>query len=90
MSWIYQVLSLFVVLGPVILGTVLWHLLWSGGPDSSSPPPDGGPPRRRPSPPAPRFGGDRGPLRPPRVGAPTRLWQRSESKQGDSYMLTSN
>ena len=73
MSWMYQVLSLLIVFGPVILGTVLWHLLWSGGPDSSPQPPAGGPPSRRPSPPAPQFGGDRGPLRAPRVGVPALL-----------------
>ena len=33
MNWIYQVLSFFVAFGPVILGTLLWHFIWSDDSD---------------------------------------------------------
>ena len=38
MNWVYQVLSFFVAFGPVILGTLLWHILWNDDSDSSNPP----------------------------------------------------
>jgi len=61
MNWVYQVLSFFVAFGPVILGTLLWHLLWNDDSDSSSNPPGGGS-ERRPVPPSPSLSGDRAPL----------------------------
>jgi hypothetical protein len=63
MNWIYQVLGFFVAFGPIILGTVLWHMLWSDDPGSSG----GGPPggvAHRPVPPPPTLSGDRPPRRP--------------------------
>jgi len=75
MNWVYQVLSFFVAFGPVILGTLLWHLLWNDDSDSSSDPPGGGP-EWRPVPPSPAAPADRGPVRPhpqrqPRAPRPT-------------------
>lgn len=70
MSWVYQVLSFFIAFGPLILGTILWHLIWNDDSDSSSNPPPNGP-RRRPVPPSPRYGGDRSPRRPQRSRTPS-------------------
>lgn len=61
MNWIYQVLSFFVAFGPVILGTLLWHILWNDDSDSSSDP--GGGTEWRPVPPSPSWSGDRAPVR---------------------------
>lgn len=74
MNWVYQVLSFFVAFGPVILGTLLWHLLWSDDSDSSNPP--GGGSEWRPVPPPPTSAGDRSsrsprPDRQPRTPHPT-------------------
>lgn len=60
MNWVYQVLSFFVAFGPIILGTLLWHILWNDGSDSSSDPPGGGP-DWRPVPPPQPSAGDRSP-----------------------------
>lgn len=62
MNWVYQVLSFFVAFGPIILGTLLWHILWNDDSDSSSNPPGGGS-ERRPVPPTPSWPGDRAPVR---------------------------
>jgi len=62
MNWVYQVLSFFVAFGPVILGTLLWHVLWNDDSDSSSDPPGGGP-EWRPEPPSPASPADREPIR---------------------------
>lgn len=62
MNWFYQVLSFFVAFGPVILGTLLWHILWNDDSDSSSNPPGGGS-SWRPVPPPPCAPGDRTPVR---------------------------
>jgi len=73
MNWIYQVLSFFVAFGPVILGTLLWHFIWSDNSGSSGGPPGG--PSWEPSPPSPTFSGDRLPTRgdpTPSPTAPTR------------------
>lgn len=64
MNWIYQVLSFFVAFGPVILGTLLWHLIWNDDSDSSNPP--GGGSEWRPVPPPPTTSGDRAPVHPSR------------------------
>jgi len=61
MNWIYQVLSFFVAFGPIILGTVLWHFIWSDDSDSSGGPPGG--PDWNPAPPSPSISGDRLPRR---------------------------
>ncbi|PEN15071.1 hypothetical protein CRI94_01935 [Longibacter salinarum] len=60
MNWIYQVLSFFVAFGPVILCTLLWHLIWSNDSGSSGGPPGG--PNWEPQPPPPSFSGDRSPV----------------------------
>ena len=62
MNWVYQVLSFFVAFGPVILGTLLWHILWNDDSDSTGP--SGGGSEWRPVPPAPPSAGDRHPMRP--------------------------
>jgi len=59
MNWIYQVLSFFVAFGPIILGTLLWHFIWSDDSGSSGGPPGG--PHWDPAPPSPSFSGDRRP-----------------------------
>lgn len=64
MNWVYQVLSFFVAFGPVILGTLLWHILWNDDSDSSSNPPGGGS-EWRPVPPPSSSPGDRSPVRQP-------------------------
>jgi len=69
MNWIYQVLSFFVAFGPVILGTVLWHFIWSDDSDSSGGPPGG--PNWQPTPPSPSFSGDRLPQHDRPVHSPT-------------------
>jgi len=61
MNWIYQVLSFFVAFGPVILCTLLWHLIWSN--DSGSSGGSSGGPHWEPQPPPPSFSGDRSPVR---------------------------
>lgn len=61
MNWVYQILSFFVAFGPVILGTLLWHILWND--DSDSPGPSGGGSEWRPVPPSPPSAGDRQPAR---------------------------
>lgn len=60
MNWIYQVLSFFVAFGPVILGTLLWHLIWSDDSGRDGGPPGG--PRWEPQPPSPSLSGDRSPV----------------------------
>lgn len=60
MNWLYQLLSLFAAFGPIILGTLLWHIIWNGGSDSSGP--SGGGPDWEPEPPSPSFSGDRSPV----------------------------
>ncbi|PSQ95759.1 MAG: hypothetical protein BRD55_09005 [Bacteroidetes bacterium SW_9_63_38] len=68
MNWIYQVLSFFVAFGPVILGTLLWHFIWSDDSDSSGGPPGG--PSWKPAPPSPSMSGDRQPRRNSPVRSP--------------------
>lgn len=64
MSWILYLLNIIFAFGPVILGVILWHLLWNKDSGSSSDPPGGGGSQRRPVPPSPGFSGDRQPCRP--------------------------
>ena len=52
------------VFGPLILGTLIWHIVWNNKSGPSSDPPNGGGPRQRPTPPPPRFSGDRSSRRP--------------------------
>lgn len=78
MNWVYQVLSFFVAFGPIILGTLLWHLIWNGGSDSSSNPPGGGP-THRPLPPSPSFSGDRLPIEHHPSHAPVHPRKRTSS-----------
>ena len=63
MNWLLQLAAFAFAFGPLVIGAVLWHIVWnrSGGPSSDPPPPDE--PRGRPVPPAPRFSGDRRPVR---------------------------
>jgi hypothetical protein len=68
MNWVYQVLSFFVAFGPVILGTLLWHILWNDDSDSSNPP--GGGNEWRPVPPPSPSVGDRHPRRSKRERRP--------------------
>ena len=62
MNWLLQVAVFVFAFGPLVIGVVLWHLVWNrnAGPSSDPPPPDA---PRRPRPPLPRFGGDRRPVR---------------------------
>ena len=63
MNWMLQVAAFVFAFGPLLIGAVLWHVVWNrdAGPSSDPPPPDA--PRRHPVPPAPRFSGARRPLR---------------------------
>lgn len=62
MNWILQLAAFVFAFGPLVIGAVLWHIVWSrnDGPSSDPPPPDE--PRGHPGPPTPRFSGDRRPV----------------------------
>ena len=64
MEWAFQVFSIVIAFGPVVVGLVLWHFVWNrdSGSSSNPPPPPPGGPERRPVPPSPRFSGDRNPI----------------------------
>jgi len=64
MPGLFQMMVVLLVFGPLLLITLIWHIVWNNksGP-SSDPPPDGGP-RRPPVPPLPRLSGDRTTRRP--------------------------
>lgn len=77
MNWIYQVLSVFVAFGPLILGTLIWHFIWGGDSDSSGGPPGG--PDWRPEPPSPSRDGDRAPRHDRPVRLPREPQRRTSS-----------
>ncbi|MFK7843894.1 MAG: hypothetical protein AB8G77_01240 [Rhodothermales bacterium] len=64
MDWVFQLLSVVIAFGPVMVGLLLWHFVWNkdSGSSSNPPPPPPGGPERRPVPPTPRFSGDRHPI----------------------------
>ena len=59
MNWLFHMMVVLLVFGPLILGTLIWHIVWNNKSGPSSDPPSGGGPRRRPVPPPPRLSGDR-------------------------------
>lgn len=79
MNWVYQVLSFFVAFGPVILGTILWHLIWSDDSGSSGGPPGG--PRWKPVPPPPTVSGDRSPVDRRPVHGPDVRWPDVQTRR---------
>lgn len=79
MDWVFQVLSVIVAFGPLIIGVMLWHYVWKrdGGSSSNPPPPPPSGPERRPVPPSPQYSGDRVPVvhrRTTVVHRPTRVF----------------
>jgi predicted anti-sigma-YlaC factor YlaD len=59
MNGVLQMMVVLLVFGPLIIGTLIWHIVWNNKSGPSSDPPSGGGPKRRPVPPPPRFSGDR-------------------------------
>ncbi len=59
MTGLFQMMVVLLVFGPLLLLTLIWHIVWNNksGPSPDSPP--GGEPKRRPVPPPPRLRGDR-------------------------------
>lgn len=78
MNWLLHMTVVLLVFGPVIVGTLIWHIIWNNKSGPSSDPPPGGGPKRRPVPPPPRISGDRT-RKHPREGQPLRLGDRSMS-----------
>ena len=73
MNLLFQTMVVLVVFGPLIIGTIIWHILWNNRSGPSSDPPSGGGPKRRPVPPPPKLSGDRPSRRPrPLRQAPSR------------------
>ncbi|WP_022834942.1 hypothetical protein [Salisaeta longa] len=68
MNWIYQLFSFFAAFGPVVLGVLLWHVLWNGDSGSDDDPPGGT--NWSPEPEPPRWSGDRSPRHGPPVPSP--------------------
>ncbi len=64
MNALFQMMVVLLVFGPLILGTLIWHIVWNKKSGPSSDPPSGGGPQQRPVPPAPRLSGDRRARRP--------------------------
>ena len=59
MNLLFQATVVLFVFGPLLIGTIIWHIVWNNKSGPSSDPPSGGGPRRRPVPPPPRLSGDR-------------------------------
>ena len=80
MNGVFQMMVVLLVFGPLILGTLIWHIVWNNKSGPSSDPPPGGGPKRRPVPPPPRLSGDRTKKRPrlpqDRVTSPQRIRYR--------------
>ncbi len=73
MTGLFQMMVVMLVFGPLILLTLIWHIVWNNKSGPSSDPPPGGEPKRRPVPPPPRLRGDRTTRRPdPRRSRPRR------------------
>lgn len=71
MTGFFQLMVVLLIFGPLILLTLIWHIVWNNKSGPSSDPPPGGGPRLRPVPPSPRFRGDRTTRRPrPRRSRP--------------------
>jgi hypothetical protein len=64
MDWVFQLLSVVIAFGPIVVGIVLWHFVWNrdSGSSSNPPPPPPSGPERKPVPPTPRFSSDRNPV----------------------------
>jgi len=59
MDGLFHMMLFLLIFGPIVLGTLIWHLVWNNKSGPSSDPPSGGGPRLRPVPPLPRLSGDR-------------------------------
>lgn len=75
MNGLFQMMVVLLVFGPLIVGTLIWHIVWNNKSGPSSDPPSGGGPTTRPDPPLPRRGGDRSAL-PPGLQRSRTQWHR--------------